>query len=81
METKTVSSTGLVQTPTKGQLPHNTAHLINKDINPIASVFGGDLKTKCFDNQGLWWEEHISSYMCCDMEARCSVKAPVFCYM
>jgi len=51
METKTVLST--VQIPTKGQSPHNTAHLLNKDINPIASVFGGDLKTKHFDNHGL----------------------------
>lgn len=53
IETRTVPSTGLVQTPTKGQSPHNTAQLLNEGINPIASVVGGDLKTNCFDNQDL----------------------------
>ena len=53
METKTVPSTGLEQTPTKGQSPHNIAHFLNKDMNSIASVFGGNLKTKCIDNQDL----------------------------
>lgn len=81
METKTMPSTGIVKKNHKWAVPCNTDHLLNKDINPIASDFEGDLKTKCFYNQDLWWEEYISSYMCCDIEARCSVKARVFCYM
>lgn len=53
METKTVSRTGLVQTPTKGRSPNNTAHLLLKEVNPIASVFGDDPKIKCLVNQDL----------------------------
>lgn len=53
METNTIPNTGLVQTPMKEQSPCNTAHILNKDLNLIASVSGVDLKTKCFVNQDL----------------------------
>lgn len=57
METKTVPRTGLVQKSTKGWSPNNTTYLLLKEINPIASVFGDNLKLKCFVNQDIWWEE------------------------
>lgn len=79
METNTIPNTGLVQTPMKEQSPCNTAHILNKGLNLIASVSGVDLKTKCFVNQDLWWEECTSTYTCCDIEAQFSVKAAMFC--
>lgn len=57
METKTVPSGGLAQTSTKWQSLHNTARPLNKDINSIASVLGGNLSDemiKIYDGRGAF---------------------------